>query len=115
VVVNNKAGLSIWVEGCTSIGIKIAGLKALLNPARSFDSEKQISRCLFFPESIAKIAALQGVELVIERDWAIAELEAIDNEYDLIEERTQAINNQDSVIFTNLPGNRQLPFLGTLR
>lgn len=101
-VVNNKTGLSVWVEDCTSIGIRIAGFKELLNPQRSFNNEKQILRCVFFPESIAKIAALQEVELVIVRDWAIAELEAIDKEYDPIEERTQAIRNRDALTFADL-------------
>jgi len=111
--VAKKDGLSVWVDGCTSLGIRLSGFKELLNPIRSFDSEKQLARLVFFPESIAKIAALQEVELVIVRDWAIAELGSIGHKYDPIEERSQAIQNRDALVFASLLENRQLPFLGT--
>lgn len=110
--VHEKMGVAVGVQGLSSLAVKLSGFRALLNP-RSFSEDGCINRCIFFPESIAKIAALQEAELVIVRDWAISDLSILDEEYDPLEERKQAIHNRDGVIFAGLLKESQLPFMGT--
>lgn len=107
-------GVRIWVQGCESIEVRVKGFPKLLHPEFSFDADGRINQLVFFPESIARVLALEGIELVFIREWAMntifggfhpAEGFYQTNLWELV--------NNDSQRFARLVQERQLPLLGT--
>lgn len=107
-------GVRIWVDGHSRLDLKLNGIRELLHPTFSFNRDGTIQQCVFFPESIAKIAGLQGAELVLVRDWALNTIfGGFDRSKLFYETNAWELVQQDAVRYSRLLENRQIAFLGT--
>ncbi len=107
-------GVRLWSKEHDRLEIRLVGLRALLDPRFSFREDGTLYQCVFFPASLAKIAALEDTELVIVRDWA---LNTIFGNFDPAKSYYQTnfweLENNDALRFARLLEARKLPLLGT--
>ena len=107
-------GVRIWAIGHTRLDLKLNGIRELLHPTFSFNPDGTIQQCVFFPESIAKIAKLQGVDLVLVREWAVNTVfGGFDRGKLFYETNTWELVQNDALRYSGLLENRQIAFLGT--
>jgi hypothetical protein len=107
-------GVRVWVEGVPELDLRIAGLRAFLHPAFSYTPSGSLSSCVFFPELISQILALEGVETVVVCRWA---MNTIFGGFNPSEHYYQTnfweLENNDTLLFSKLIEAKRLPFLGT--
>lgn len=111
---NGYTGVRIWVDGHSRLDLKLNGIRELMHPTFSFNSDATIQQCVIFPESIAKIARLQGAELVLVREWALNTIfGGFDRSRPFYETNAWELVQNDALRFSGLLENRQIAFLGT--
>lgn len=107
-------GVRIRARDCASLDLRFHGIRALLNPRFSFSADGRIRQFVIFPESVARIAQSQGVELVLVRPWALNTIfGGFDPSGHYYQTNFWELENNDSLRFARLIQNRTLPFLGT--
>ena len=107
-------GVRIWSEGFTRLDPRVRGLWTLLHPELSFDSSGHIYQCVFFPESIMKIAALDDTEIVSVKPWGLNTIfGGFDPSKTYYEGNMWEFINIDAVRYSRLLENRQIVFWGT--
>ncbi len=73
-----------------------------------------MKQCVIFPESVAKIAALHDVELVVVREWAINTIfGGFDRTKLFYETNAWELVHNDSLRYCELLAARQIAFIGT--
>lgn len=108
------AGVRIWVEGHLRLNLKLNGIRELMHPTFSFNPDGTIRQCVFFPESITKIARLQGAELVLVREWALNTIfGGFDRSKQFYETNAWELVQNDALRYSGLLANKQIAFLGT--
>lgn len=108
------AGVRIWVAGHSRLELKLNGIRELMHPTFSFNPDGTIKQCVFFPESVAKIARLQGVELVLVREWALNTIfGGFDRNRQFYETNAWELVQNDALRYSGLLANKQIAFLGT--
>lgn len=114
VKLRDKVGVKIWAEGFSALDIRIAGFRSLLHPDYSFNPNGSIRECVIFPESVAKIAALEGTEVVLVRPWGLNTIfGGFDVSKPYYETNMWELANYDTRRYAKLLKNRQVAFLGT--
>lgn len=108
------SGVRIWAEGHDSLDPRIRGMRTLLHPEFSYGKEGEIRQCVFFPELITKIAALEGAELVSVRPWGINTVfGGFDPSRSYYEGNMFEFINIDAIRYSRLLERRQIVFFGT--
>jgi len=109
---NGAVGVRIWAEGHERIDLRFRGIQPLLHPRFSYREDGSIYQCVFFPESIAKILALQGAELVLVREWGMNTIfGGFDPEKHYYQTNFWELENNDTLRFAKLVESRKIPFL----
>lgn len=107
-------GVRIWSTESNRLDLRLRWLSELLHPAFCFNADESLHQLVFFPEFIAKITALQGVQLVIVKQWA---LNTVFGEFDPHKRYYQAnsweLKNNDGFVFANMVRQNRLTLLGT--
>ncbi len=107
-------GVRIWSVRSQHLDPRVRGLRTLLHPGLSFNDFKQIHQCVFFPEIITQIAALQGAELVSVRPWGLNTVfGGFDPNRSYYEGNMWEFVNADAIRYATLLENRQVAFWGT--
>jgi hypothetical protein len=108
------AGVRIWAEGFDSLDPRVRGMRTLLHPEFSFAEDGRILQCVFFPEIIAQITALEGVELVSVRPWGINTVfGGFDPTKSYYEGSMWEFINVDAIRYARLLEQRRIVFWGT--
>jgi hypothetical protein len=109
-----KMGLCIRSRVTSRMELRAKHIRYLLHPDLSFNTDGTLHSLVVIPELIAQITDLQGVELVIVKRWA---MNTIFGGFDPRKEYYQAnfweLENNDTLLFSELTKNRQIAFLGT--
>lgn len=105
-------GIRIWAEGTSSLDVRLSGLRELLHPAFSFAPGGELPQLVIFPESVARILALRGVEIAIVRDWALNTVFG-GFAHDYYVTNFWELENNDTLRYARMVERRQLVFLGT--
>lgn len=107
-------GVRIWAEKHARLELRLKGLRELLHPTFSFNPDGTVKQLVFFPMSLAKIAALQGIELVIVREWALNTIfGGFDRTRLFYETNVWELVHNDSLRYSELLEHRQIALLGT--
>ncbi len=107
-------GVRVWAPGHPSLELRFRGIRELLHPRFSFREDGTLYQCVFFPESIARILALQDTELVLVRPWAMNTIfGGFDPAKNYYQTNFWELENNDALRFARLLTRRQVPFLGT--
>lgn len=110
----NTYGVEIESTASDSLEIKAYGARELLHPNFSFNPDGTIKSLVIFPEAIFKIAQAKKLTLVIVRDWALNSIfEGFDPQKEYYQTNFWELENNDTLLFSNLLKNKQLAFLGT--
>ena len=106
------SGVRVWAEGHDALDPRVRGVRTLLHPEFSYDKDRTIRQCVFFPELITKIAALEGAELVSVRPWGvILSLEGLIHPGPIT--RAICLSSSISTRSDRLLERRQIVFFGT--
>jgi hypothetical protein len=107
-------GVRIWSEQSDRLELRARGLRDLLHPDFSYDENNNLYQLVIFPEIVARIAALEGIELVLVKSWG---MNSIFGGFDPAKEYYQTnfweLENNDALVFSNLVRQGQLALLGT--
>lgn len=107
-------GVRVWAPGHAQLELRLPGIKELLNPRFSYDAEGSLYQCVFFPQSIAKILALQDTHLVVVRAWAMNTIfGGFGPAQPYYQTNFWELENNDTLRFANLLTAQQIPLLGT--
>ena len=107
-------GVRIWAEGHETLDLRFRGLRTLLNPRFSYDEKGRLVQCVFFPESIAKILALEDADLGLVRLWGMNTIfGGFDPAKHYYQTNLWELENNDTLRFSKLLTERKIPFLGT--
>jgi hypothetical protein len=107
-------GVRIWAEGFDSLDPRVQGMRTLLHPEFSYNALGEIYQCVFFPEIITQIAALNGAELVSVRPWGINTVfGGFDPTKSYYEGNMWEFINLDALRYSRLLENKQIVFWGT--
>jgi hypothetical protein len=107
------AGVRIRAVGYPRLDLRVRGLKPLLHPA-SFHSDGSVRELLLFPEAIARILALEGIEVVLVKRWGQNTIfGAFDPAKHYYQTNLWELENNDTLLFSRLLEKRRLAFLGT--
>jgi len=107
-------GVRIWAEGFDDLDLRVRGLRTLLHPEFSFAEDGRIFQCVFFPEIITKIAALEGVELVSVRPWGINTVfGGFDPKKSYYQGSMWEFINLDAIRYSRLLEQKRIVFWGT--
>lgn len=107
-------GVRIWAEGFGSLDPRVRGMRTLLHPRFSYDSSGKIYQCVFFPETIMEIAALEEAELVSVRPWGINTVfGGFDPTKSYYEGNMWEFVNLDALRYSRLLEKKQIVFWGT--
>ena len=108
------AGVRIWAEGFDRLDPRVRGMRTLLHPELSHGKDGFIRQLVFFPEVIAKIARLEGAELVSVRPWGINTIfGGFDQSKSYYLGNMFEFINLDAIRYSRLLEKRQIVFLGT--
>ena len=109
-----KIGVRITSQISNRLEVRINGFRDLCHPELGENSDGTFSTITIFPEITAKIAALQGIELVIVRAWALNSIFGrFDKRKAYYETNFWELENNDTLLFARLLVERKLAFLGT--
>ena len=107
-------GVRIYSMGTHRIDLRLKGGRELLHPTFSFHPDGSIRELIFFPESIAKIVRLQGVELVLVREWALNTIfGGFDRSRRFYETNAWELVHNDTLRYSGLLRDRRIALLGT--
>ena len=107
-------GVRIWAEGHDRLDLRLRGARALLHAPLSLNPDGSVRQVVFFPESIAKIARLQGAELVLVREWALNTIfGGFDRSLPFYQVNVWELVHNDSLRYAGLLEKKQVTFLGT--
>ena len=107
-------GVRIWADGYDRLDLRLKGLRELLHPSFSLHTDGSVRQCVFFIHSLAKIAKLQGAELVLVREWAINTIFGGFNRNKLFyETNVWELVHNDSLRYAELLEKKQIAMLGT--
>jgi hypothetical protein len=111
---HDHTGVRIWAEGHDRLDPRVRGMRTLLHPEFSHVEDGHIFQLVLLPEVIAKIAALEGVELVSVKSWGINTVfGGFDPGRSYYEGSMWEFVNIDAVKYAELLQNRQIVFWGT--
>lgn len=109
-----NVGIRISSKQSSSLEVRIPGFRDLVHPHFSENADGSYHHIVLFPELITKIAALEGVELVIVKPWALNSMfggfESTESYYAT---NFWELNTNDSTLFADLLVEKKLAFLGT--
>lgn len=112
--IKDKIGVRISSSQSSSLEIRIRGFRSLVHPSLSENADGSYHQIVIFPEIIANIAALEDVELVIVKPWA---LNSIFGGFSSTEEYYATnfweLETNDSTLFAELLQEKRLALLGT--
>lgn len=112
--VSGVIGVRIEVPGVEELEIRKTGILPLLHPSLSFGENGALKQLVIFPESVARILALQGVEAVVVRSWAINTLfGGYDPSANFYEVNEWELKNNDALFFARLVERRRQAFQGS--
>jgi hypothetical protein len=107
------AGVRIRAAGYPRLDLRVRGLKPLIHPA-SFHSDGSVRELLIFPEAIARILALEGIEVVLVKRWGQNTIfGGFDPARHYYQTNLWELENNDTLLFSRLLEKRRLAFLGT--
>jgi hypothetical protein len=107
-------GIRIWADGYESLDPRVQGMRTLMHPIFSYDARGEIHQCVFFPEVIIKVAALEGAELVSVRPWGINTVfGGFNPTRSYYEGNMWEFINLDALRYSRLLEKRQIVFWGT--
>lgn len=107
-------GVRIWAEGFGAVDPRVRGIRTLLYPELSYNKAGEIYQCVFFPEIIWQIAALEGAELVSVKPWGINTVfGGFDATKSYYEGNMFEFVNIDAIRYAQLLEKRQIVFWGT--
>lgn len=111
---NGRVGVRIQSHQSKRLEIRARDFLDLIHPRFSYNGDGTIHSLLIFPGMIAKISALEGVELVLVKSWA---LNSIFGGFDPAKAYYQTnfweLENNDSLLFADLVRRGRLALLGT--
>lgn len=108
-----KVGVRIWAEGHPKIELRFYGIQSLVHPELSFNDDGSLSQIVIFPEAVAKIAALEGVDVAFVRPWAMNTVFELHPSQSYYLTNIYELKNNDALRFASLVEKGQVPFLGT--
>jgi hypothetical protein len=113
-VVRFRGKYGICIESGVSrrLEIRVRGIRDLCHPTLSENADATYHRLVIFPEVVVRVAALQNIELVVIRPWAVNSVFG-DTGKGLYETNFWELENNDGVVFASLLARRQLAFIGT--
>jgi hypothetical protein len=107
------AGVRIRAAGYPRLDLRVRGLKPLIHPA-SFHSDGSVRELLIFPEAVARILALEGIEVVLVKRWGKNTIfGGFDPAKHYYQTNLWELENNDTLLFSRLLEKRRLAFLGT--
>ena len=107
-------GVRIWSEQSDRLELRAHGLRDLLHPDFSYDKNFNLHQLVIFPEIVARIAALEGVELVLVKSWGMNSIfGGFDPKKEYYQTNFWELENNDALAFSNLVRKGQLALLGT--
>ncbi|MFL5813384.1 MAG: hypothetical protein ACJ763_07375 [Bdellovibrionia bacterium] len=107
-------GVRIWADGYDSLDPRVQGMRTLMHPEFSCNTRGEIYQCVFFPEIITRIAALEGAELVSVRPWGINTVfGGFDPTKSYYEGNMWEFINLDALRYSRLLEKKQIVFWGT--
>ena len=110
----NLTGVRVWSEQANRLELRARWFHEVLHPDFSYDENQNLYQLVFFPEIIAKTAALDGVELVLVKSWGMNSIfGGFDPAKDYYQTNFWELENNDALLFSNLVRNGQLALLGT--
>jgi hypothetical protein len=111
---NGKFGVRIYSTVSTSLEVRIKGFRALCHPSLSENNDGSFHQLVIFPEIVARIAALEGIELVVVQPWALNSIfGGFDPSLGYYATGFWELENNDSSLFASLVEQKRLAFLGT--
>ena len=110
----NFTGVQITSTETTRLELRTKGFRELLHPDFSFNPDASVRQLVIFPEVLAKIAATQGVSLVLVRSWAQNSIfGGFDPAHGYYQTNFWELENNDALLFSSLVSKGQLALLGT--
>jgi hypothetical protein len=114
VKLGDLTGVRIYSEASTRLDVRLRSVGDLLHPDYSFNPDHTMRELVIFPEIIAKIVALQGVELALVRDWGMNTVfGGFDGSHGYYQTNYWELSSNDALIFAELIKEGRLAFLGT--
>jgi hypothetical protein len=111
---NGNVGVKIQSRQSSRLELRARGFTEVTHPSFSYNEDGTIHSLLLFPGLIAKIAALEGVELVLVKSWALNSIfGGFDPSKAYYQTNFWELENNDSLLFANLVRNGRLALLGT--
>jgi hypothetical protein len=109
-----KVGFQIYSEGSLNLEVRINGFRDLCHPGLGENKDGTFACLTIFPEIVAKLAAHEGVELVIARTWAMNSIfGGFAKNRGYYETNFWELENNDTLLFADLVSQRKLAFVGT--
>jgi hypothetical protein len=107
-------GIRIWSTQTDDIDIRFRGMREYIHPQYSYTEDGRLHQLVIFPESVCQILALQGVEAVLVKPWAMNTIFGGFHPQDAFYQTNMwELSNNDTMRFSELVAKRQVPFLGT--
>jgi hypothetical protein len=114
VTLGSAVGVRIWSEDSDDLEIRFRGVIEYINPKHSYGDDGRLKQIVVFPEAVAKILNMQQVTPVIVRPWARNTIfGGFDPATDYYQTNMWELSNNDTIRFSALVANRQVPFLGS--
>jgi hypothetical protein len=111
---NGRSGVRITSGESTRLELRARWTEDLLHPGLGLNPDGTLHSLFIFPGLIAEVAALEGVELVIVKSWA---MNSIFGGFDPAKAYYQTnfweLENNDSFLFADLVRHGRLALLGT--
>ncbi len=111
---NGNIGVKIQSRLSGRLEIRARGFLDVTHPNFSYNEDGSIHSLLVFPRLVAKIAALEGVELVLVKSWALNSIfGGFDPSKAYYQTNFWELENNDSLLFADLVRQGRLALLGT--
>lgn len=108
-----KIGVRIWADFYPKIELRFYGIQTLVHPSLSFNQDGSLAQLVIFPEVVAKIARLEGVDVAFVRPWALNTVFELHPSDDYYLTNIWELKRLDVLRFAQLTQSGQVPFLGT--
>jgi hypothetical protein len=111
---NGNVGVKIQSRHSKRLEIRARGFLEVTHPSFSYNQDGTIHSLIIFPRLVAKIAALEGVELVLVKSWALNSVfGGFDPSKAYYQTNFWELENNDSLLFADLVRQGRLALLGT--
>lgn len=107
-------GVQVRVDAVERLELRVRGLTPFLHPTFSFGANGALTSLVFFPELIARVLEREGVAAVVVNRWGLNTIfGGFDPATHYYQTNFWELENNDTLLFSQLIEARQLPFLGT--